>query len=194
MPNWCETTYKCVGEPKEVRSLYNAIKKNDKRKTPRVKNGFGNLWLGCIIDQLGGDWNKYQCRGEITYYEIEKDASMLTIYQETAWCEQEGFRHFIQEKFPSIEVYFLEEEPGCEVYYTNSFEYFPDRFYLDCYEDPQYFETIEEVAKYVTDFTGKEVENSVDSIQNALDEYTEEKEAAGEDVFFSLHEIGLTDN
>ena len=49
MPNWSDTTYKCVGDPKEVRSLYKVIQRNAKRKRPRVKNGFGTLWLGCII-------------------------------------------------------------------------------------------------------------------------------------------------
>ena len=58
MPNWCFTVYKCVGSPKEVRKLYDVIDSNCKRKEPRVKNGFGPLWLGCIIDELGGDWEQ----------------------------------------------------------------------------------------------------------------------------------------
>ena len=89
MPNWCDTTYKCVGDLKEVRSLYKIIKANDKRKTPRVKNGFGTLWLGCIINALGEDWEQLRCRGEITDYQLEDN--ILTISQNTAWCEQEGF-------------------------------------------------------------------------------------------------------
>ena len=33
MPNWCDCTYKCVGDLKDVRSLYKALKYIDKRKT-----------------------------------------------------------------------------------------------------------------------------------------------------------------
>ena len=32
MPNWCDTTYKCVGDPKEVRALHKVLKYIDKRK------------------------------------------------------------------------------------------------------------------------------------------------------------------
>lgn len=26
MPNWCYTTYKCVGDPKDIRQLHNTLK------------------------------------------------------------------------------------------------------------------------------------------------------------------------
>lgn len=191
MPNWSDTTYKCVGDPKEVRSLYKVIQRNAKRKRPRVKNGFGTLWLGCIIDALGGDWEKYRCRGEITDFSLEKDASMLTIYQNTAWCEQEGFRQFIEEKFPSIKVYWQDQEPGCDVFVTNSFEYFPDRYFLDSYEDWEYWDKIEDAAKFVSDIVGHEVEPTVLAVNDALDAYVEEHE--DDDVFYSFHEFRLVE-
>lgn len=186
MPNWCSTTYKCVGSPKEVRALGTIIKRNARRKNPRVKNGFGTLWLGCIIDELGYDWKKYQCRGEIIDYDMNSDATMLTIYQDTAWCEQEGFRQAIEEKFPSIKVYYQEEEPGCEVFNTNSFEYFPDRYFLDSDDEQEYFETIEDAAKYVSDIVGYKVDPSSQTIEDALDKYEEEH-----DTWFSFHEFQL---
>ena len=43
MPNWCLTTYKCIGEKKEVFKLYNTIKKMDRRKESVLPNGFGKL-------------------------------------------------------------------------------------------------------------------------------------------------------
>ena len=129
MPNWCSTSYKCVGDLKEVKSLHKILKYIDKRKTTILKNGFGKWWLGNLVHKLGGDWEKYRCRGEITDYFL--DGNVLTINQETAWCEQEGLRQIIEEKFPSIKVYFMEEEPGCGVFYTNdsSGEYFPERYF-----------------------------------------------------------------
>lgn len=56
MPNWCNCTYKCVGELKEVKSLHKNLKYIDKRKTSILKNGFGKWWLGNLVTKLGGDW------------------------------------------------------------------------------------------------------------------------------------------
>lgn len=191
MPNWCDTTYKCVGNPKEVRKLYDVIKANDKRTEPRVNNGFGTLWLGCIIDQLGEDWEQFRCRGEITWYELNDKGNILTICQNTAWCEQEGFRKCIEKVFPSIKVFYREEEPGCEVFCTNDAKakFFPDRYLLDCYDNPMYFETLGEAAEYVMDIVGHQVEATTKAIDEALDEYVEEHE--DEDVFYSFHEFKI---
>ena len=192
MPNWCDVVYKCIGDPKEVRSLYKIINANDKRKTSRVKNGFGTLWIGNIIDALGEDWEKLRCRGEIIGYHIENN--LLTIYQSTAWCEQEGFRECIEKKFPSIKVYYREEEPGCDVYYTNDAErnYFPERYLLNNNDEPLYFNTIEEAAEYVSGIVNQKVEANMKAIEQALDNFEEENE--DDDVYFSFHQIQVVDD
>lgn len=186
MPNWCDTTYKCVGDKKELRALKRVLDANNKRKTPRVPNGFGTMWIGNIIDHLGYDWEKYRCRGEITDYDF--DGSILTIYQNTAWCEQEGFREVIEEKFPSIRVYYQEMEPGCELYYSNDWsgDYFPERYFLDSDIDWMFWDNIEEAADYCSDIVGFKVEPTVQAITDALEKYQEEQE---EDCFFSFHEF-----
>ena len=188
MPNWCDTTYKCVGNPKEIRALKKVLDANFKRKNSRLPNGFGKCWIGNIIDQLGYDWEKYRCRGEITDYSLDQD--VLTIYQQTAWCEQEGFRQFIEKTFPSITVYYQEQEPGCEVFYTNSFDYFPEHYFLDSYEDWEYFESLGKAAKYTGKIVGHEVEADVNAIQSALDDYVEKMD--DEDIYYSFHEFKLT--
>ena len=194
MPNWCDTTYKCVGDPKEVRALHKILKYIDRRKTTIVRNGFGKWWLGNLVTKLGGKWENYCCRGEITGYSFDGD--VLEITQYTAWCEQEGVRRIIQEKFPSIKVYYREEEPGCEVYYTNDTtgSYFPEAYFLDSYDEQQYFETIEEAAERVTEIVGCAVEATVNAIQEALEKYVEQKESEGEEVFYSLHEFKVIDD
>ena len=192
MANQSDVVYKCIGDPKEVRSLYKIINANDKRKTSRVKNGFGTLWIGNIIDALGEDWEKLRCRGEIIGYHIENN--LLTIYQSTAWCEQEGFRECIEKKFPSIKVYYREEEPGCDVYYTNDAErnYFPERYLLNNNDEPLYFNTIEEAAEYVSGIVNQKVEANMEAIEKALDNYEEEHE--DDDVYFSFHEFQVVDD
>ena len=192
MANQSDVVYKCIGDPKEVRSLYKIINANDKRKTSRVKNGFGTLWIGNIIDALGEDWEKLRCRGEIIGYHIENN--LLTIYQSTAWCEQEGFRECIEKKFPSIKVYYREEEPGCDVYYTNDADrnYFPERYLLNNNDEPLYFNTIEEAAEYVSGIVNQKVEANMEAIEKALDNFEEENE--DEDVYFSFHEFQVVDD
>ena len=194
MPNWCDTTYKCVGDPKEVRALHKVLKYIDRRKTTIVRNGFGKWWLGNLVTKLGGKWEDYCCRGEITGYSFDGD--VLEITQYTAWCEQEGVRRIIQEKFPSIKVYYREEEPGCEVYYTNDTtgDYFPETYFLDSYDEQRYFETIEEAAESVSEIVGCAVEATVNAIQEALEKYVEQKENEGEEVFYSLHEFKVIDD
>lgn len=193
MPNWCLTEYKCVGNPKEVRELHKVLKYIDRRKTTIVRNGFGKWWLGNLVTKLGGKWEDYRCRGEIIDYSL--DCDILIISQSTAWCEQEGVRRIIQEKFPSIKVYYREEEPGCGVYYTNDTTgcYFSEQYLIDNNEEPRYFETIEDAAEWVSDLVGHKVESDSTDIQAALDEYVEAQENPKEH-FSSLHEFIIVED
>ena len=194
MPNWCDTSYKCVGDPKEVRKLNSVLKYMEKRKTSILSNGFGKMWLGNLVYKLGGNWEELRCRGEITDFSL--DSNVLTINQQTAWCEQEGVRLIIEQTFPSIKVYYMEQESGCEVFCTNdaSGEYFPERYFLDSFEDWEYFETLDEAAKFVSKIIGHEVEPSADAIDKALDNYVEEHEEENEDVFYSFHEFKVVED
>lgn len=197
----CETTRDnnshfrdCASVKNGVRALHKVLKYIDRRKTTIVRNGFGKWWLGNLVTKLGGKWEDYCCRGEITGYSFDGD--VLEITQMTAWCEQEGVRRIIQEKFPSIKVYYREEEPGCDVYYTNDTTgcYFPETFFIDNYDEPRYFETIKETAEWVSEIVGCTVEATVNAIQEALEKYVEQKESEGEEVFYSLHEFKVIDD
>ena len=194
MPNWCDTSYKCVGDPKEVRKLNSVLKYMEKRKTSILSNGFGKMWLGNLVYKLGGNWEELRCRGEITDFSL--DSNVLTINQQTAWCEQEGVREIIEKSFPSIKVYYMEQESGCEVFCTNdaSGEYFPERYFLDSYEDWEYFETLDEATKFVSKIIGHEVEPRVDAIDKELDNYMEEHEEENEDIFYSFHEFKVVED
>ncbi len=186
MPNWASVTYECVGDPKDIRLLHDALKYIDKRKTTIVPNGFGKWWLGNLVTKLGGNWEDYPCRGDITSYSLENETTLM-IWQNTAWGEQEGVRRIIEEKLPSIKVYFQEEEPGCGLFTTNSFEHFPEQYLLDSYDEPLYFETIDEAAKCVSDIVGHPVEPNVEAIDQALDDYLAEHE--DNDTWYSFHEF-----
>lgn len=192
MSNTCFTTYKVVSEnKKDVTKLFKTIKRLDGRKTPLVKNGWYDpkLWLGCLVKALGGDPQKVYCRGTITFYEMEDD--VLTLNTETAWAEMSETRHFIESCFPGMKIYYIEEESGCERFYTNDSEgtYFKDRYYLDGFDDSKYFETLEEAAKYVKEIIGHDVEADFDAIDKALSDYVEEHEEDDPDCYYSFHEF-----
>ena len=157
-----------------------------------IHSPFSLILIGNLVTKLGGKWEDYQCRGEIIDYSL--DGEILVITQWTAWCEQEGVRKIIEEKFPSIKVYYREEESGCGVYDTNdaSGDYFPERFFLNNTDEPLYFETIEETADYVSDLVGYKVAATIDDIQEALDKYVKQQENP-DDVFYSFHEFQVVD-
>ncbi len=187
MPNWCTTTYKCVGDLKEVKSLYKVLKYIDECKSSIVGNDFGKWWLGNLVVKLGGDWENYPCRGEITNYSLEDN--VLTICQETAWCEQEGVREIIEEKFPSIKVYFLEEESGCCVFSTNddSGLFFRKKYRVEIPNEICYFETIEELAELISEIVGREIPPSMKDLEKAIDDYLENNV----DDYINIYELSL---
>ena len=196
MSNTCFTTYKVVSEnKKDVTKLFKTIKRLDGRKTPLVKNGWYDpkLWLGCLVKALGGDPQKVYCRGTITFYEMGDD--VLTLNTETAWAEMSETRHFIESCFPGMKIYYIEEESGCERFYTNDSEgiYFKDRYHLDGFDDSAYFETLEEAAEYVKEIVGHDLEADFTAIDKALSDYVEEHEEDNPDVFYSFHEFAIID-
>ena len=68
--------------------LHSALKYIEKRKTTIVPNGFGKWWLGNLVTRLGGNWEQYPCRGDITCYSLENENTLM-IWQNTAWGETE---------------------------------------------------------------------------------------------------------
>lgn len=191
MPNLCNTTYKCIGELKEVESLHSLLERMSEQKTTFVENDFGKWWLGNLIHLIGGKWQGYRCRGEITDYLIEDN--VLTIHQNTAWCEQEGVRKIIEEKYPSIKVYYLEEELGCGLYHTNDIHslFFDESFLVDSYESFEYFQTIEELASYVENITKAKVKRDFDACKKALEDYA--NKTNNDDVYFDVYELSRKD-
>lgn len=103
MPNWSDTTYRATGDPKGISRLYKTLQKMNRRKNPKINNGFGNMWLGELVNELGGNWEKIRCRGEITYFDKNSDET-LSIYMSCAWCEQEETRHFLEATL-SLKIY-----------------------------------------------------------------------------------------
>jgi len=191
MPNWCYTTYKIFGPKEDRDKLYNAIEELKNLPEPRVKNGFGNLWLGCLVDYFGGDWNTIYCRGDIVDYDNEDE--YLRICTETAWAEMCETRHFLEYVFPNLTFYYISEEEGMCEYYTNDKDgsIFHTKYYLDTSDfddiDKEDFLTIEAAAKYIKEnLPDLEFEPTIDSINQAFNDLMEQD--GNEDKYIALHE------
>ena len=194
MPNWASTAYVFKAKNQEqAKELYDKIDSLAKMDKPLVPNGFGKLWMGCLVNLLGGDWNKVYCRGEIIDYNLNDDH--VSISCETAWGEMEEFRHFIEQQYPDSKIFYQVEECGNEVYATNDAEgeFFKDRYCLDSYDGLEYFETLEEAAKYIGKIIGKDLKPAMGEIENAIDDYMEEHDNSDES-WMSFHRFEVVDD
>lgn len=194
MPNWASTSYVFKGaDDKQAKDLYEKIDSLTKMTKPLVPNGFGKLWMGCLVNLLGGDWNKVYCRGEIIDYNLNGD--IVSIECETAWGEMPEFRHFLEQQYPGSKIFYQVEECGNCVYATNDAdgEYFKDRYCLDSYDGLEYFETIEEAAEYIGERIGKELPSDFAKIENTIDGYMEEHDNSDES-WMSFHRYQVLDD
>lgn len=195
MPNWSTTDYFVIGSPKEIMDLNKKMEKLENRKKSLVKNGFGNTWLGNLVQYLGGDWEKVYCRGEWMCRNYDKERNALTFTTETAWQEMNEWRRFIESCYKTIKILYVTEEPGCGIYQTNDKEgiFFKSKYILDYGEDVEYFETLNQAIDFIEKLTEISIEEkTVNGIQKELDAYAEENE--DEDLYYSFHEFEKVDD
>lgn len=184
MPNWCNTSYKFVGDKEEIADLYNKLQSLNDMPEPLVENGFGKLFLGCVVNLFGGDWKEIYCRGEIDYMEICGD-SMIQLSTMTAWGDVPEVWDFVCKNYPSIKYYYLAEEGGL-CYYVNSDttgEYFPEKYYILHAEGySEYLDDDEELLEYIAEKIGAAEIESIDQLDQLLEQYN--KEHANEEIYY----------
>lgn len=194
MPNWASTKYAFHSTKEDVQDLKKKIDELNAMNEPYVKNGFGKLRLGCLVNYLGGDYDKVCCRGEIISYKFHNDEA-LSLCCETAWGETPEFRHFLESKYPGSKIYYQVEESGCLVYGTNDKEgkYFPERYMLDYYDGCDYFYNIDEAAEFIGKYLlDMELEHTVEAIEKAIDDWLEEHD--DEKDWMSFHKFDVEDD
>ena len=199
MPNWAYTQYKIRGSEDEVAALHKTIQNLEQREESLLSNGFGKLWLGNLVHALGGDWNDIYCRGHILDYSLEN--GILKINTETAWGEMSDVRHFIQIKYPSLQIFFQTEEPGMCIFQTNDAtgEIFPERWLLDWNDEKEnvfiweYFVDIPAVIQYLKDngVIEKDIQPTKEAIVAVLSEIEEERP---DDISWMLEEFVVVDD
>ena len=145
MPNWCSASYAIEGDAEEVKSLYKLMKRLQEQKEPSVPNGFGKTWMGCLVNALGGDYNKIHCRGD--WSNLEMEGNILKFTTETAWSPCDETFELVCEKFPTLCYFYQSEEPGLAEYWTN------DQWYKE------YFVNQTEIFKWFEEISGQSVES-----------------------------------
>lgn len=108
MPNWCEKNYDVEGPKQDLEALHTMLTSLKAMKEPLVDNGFGVMWVGCLVAILGGDTSKIYCRGEIIDYSYDGDTLRMQI--ESAWSELREVRLFIKKKLPTLKFYYQPDE------------------------------------------------------------------------------------
>lgn len=192
MANWASTSYRIEGSKENLKKVYNVIDEfmSERRKPVEVKTS--SEWEGNIIRALGATdeqmKNNY-LRGFIEEYEMDGD--IIRIEAEEAWGTTD-FRHVLSQLMPELTIYYIVEEPDCEVYATNDADgkYFPERFYVNAYVNgdyrSEYFETEEQAMTYVANLLGKEKVN-----KNELENWNECHEE--DDNFICIHEFEIVE-
>ena len=195
MPNWCFSSYVLEGNEQEIKKLNKTLDKLMSRKQPAVKSDFGNNWLGCLVNALGGDWHKIYCRG--TWDDKNLTGNILRLTTETAWGPMNEVFDFICEKFPSIRYYYASEEPMMGEFFTNDKEgkYFPDRFQIELCTpkdnyDNEYFLTLGDALRWLTEnYSPDSPLRSEEDVEALCDKWQEENE----DAYISLHTYRVVD-
>lgn len=154
MPNWDSIQYTIRGEENELQEIYDALLKMKESEHPD--------WVGSVLTGLGFDRKSledYQLRAFVQDFSLED--GVLVITTEEAWC-MTHFPNLLLEVFPNLDILYIEEEPGCEIYETNDAEgnTYPERAKVDCYlnnkDVSEYFESLEEAIKFAQEITGKD--------------------------------------
>ena len=125
---------------------------DEEMKEPLKPNGFGTTWLGNLVEDLGVDFNTVQCRGSWDDPTLEN--SVLRFSTETAWYRCTEVDDLIREKYPSIEIFFICEEPGMCIYEKNSDVYFDEEYILDYYAGDTYYLSEAEMLSELSDEFG----------------------------------------
>ena len=193
MANLASVTCHCINRSyvKKTRQMYDMLVSLTQKKQETNEH----VWLSDIVTELGGDPKAFDCRGEVTGFElVEQD--ILEIDYEGAWNEKSEFRHFLESVFEGINILYYVEEIGCEIFATNDLEgsSFPEKYVIVTEECEYSYETILEVADLVSDIIGKKVPYDWNEIEKAAEEYNEQMDEEFEERYIYLHEVQYIDD
>lgn len=183
MPNYCDSVYRITGESSEIDALYSLMISTEKKH--------GN-WVGHLVQALNNDEIPDHLYVRGWWDDLSREADGLRFHQDSAWEPLYEAWDFIASKFKTLEVFFIGEEPGCEVFMKRDNPtkgWFPENYYLDACTPMgeyhhEYFETIDEALKFIEQITGDNIItwDAVSALNSVWNEMSE-------DAFIYLHEF-----
>lgn len=129
MANWASVHYRIEGKQEDLQKIYDQYQVLLSKK--QYENGDDKLiWESEITTGLGIDSKNSSLRGYILKCEFTDDT--LSVEAEEAWVLTD-FRHLLEFRYEDMNIYYIIEEPCCDVYVTNDAEgkYFPTRVVVD---------------------------------------------------------------
>ena len=187
MANWASVSYRIEGD-REILTKIKNIFEEYMNGTRLYKEGGCSTWCGNLFDALGIDIPKnYYMRSFINYIDLWERDDVLQIESEEAWGLSD-FSTLLQKSFDGLNVLYICEEPGMEIYITNDEEgvYFPCRYSVEvCVDGNGLYE----------DFVSKEELNNWlhERYGTDYDHIAEWEEAQGKtcDNYISVHEYQI---
>lgn len=181
MANWASVRYRIEGKQNDLQEIYDQYQTLLNKK--QYENGDDKqIWKSEITDGLGIDSKNSSLRGYILKCEFTGES--LSVEAEEAWGLTD-FRHLLESHYKGMSIYYMLEEPCCDVYVTNDAEgkYFPTRVVVDIH--------IKNVESH-KEFTNKKV--ALDYIAHTLNrdaltvEYIDKWNEVHEDDYIGFHE------
>lgn len=186
MPNWNFTDVRVTGPKEQIDKLYDIMSSLEDMDEPNVENGFGNRWYGCLVNDLGIDWESVYCRGSWSDLERLSDTE-LKWWDETAWRPLTEVFDTIEATCPGVKVYWICEEPGMAIYESNDVDHqFFDTKYIFYYSDgdTEYFDSDDELIDFANDVIKNTPELKVDKPVTTLDELDEVIEESDDIAYY----------
>ena len=118
MANTCDTSYKVIGSPKEVKKLWNTLQEMEVNSK--------NVYLYELAERYGIDYEKkgISVRGFIYWAEFEEkesdDYCLLSFDTETAWSACDLFFDELNKALGGeLSISYREIEPGFDIYFVH---------------------------------------------------------------------------
>ena len=188
MANIASVAYVIEGPALNLQRIQEAINKAIEDEEPKYEEYKTCRYLGFTAEELAG----YRLGGDIKD-EPELENGVLRFWSEERWGLQD-FAEIFGKKFPDIEVYWVVEEPGLEIFRTNDKEgkYFSDRYLIDTCIDGiynlEYFKTEQAAYKWLDKLTHGRVKSQED-VETFNGDY-EDSDAADENWIY-IHEFKI---
>lgn len=158
MANTCLSTYRITGSDLDLDTLQGVMLHSRRNK----ENG---NWIGHIVEHFNDGKIPEHIHVRGWWSDLSRWEDCLYFSQESAWEPLYEAWDFIAKKLPSLQVYFIGEEPGCELFLKRDNTekgWFPYNYYLDmCTPQGEYesdhFKTIGEALRFIENKSGERV-------------------------------------